>query len=86
MLKVEVTTELVGPAARLDNNEPVSLGLEYDVYLEPATPPLAAAGVYFELPLPADDVNKRSTAAIVAADEATIGKEEPLTRLVIGGA
>ena len=85
MLKVEVTTELVGPAARLDNNEPVSLGLEYDVYLEPATL-LAAAGVYFELPLPADDVNKRSTAAIVAADEATIGKEEPLTRLVIGGA
>ena len=85
MLKVEVTTELVGPAARLDNNEPVSLGLEYDVYLEPATP-AAAAGVYFELPLPADDVNKRSTAAIVAADEATIGKVEPLTRLVIGGA
>ena len=34
MLKVEVTTELVGPA-RLDNNEPVSLGLEYEVYLEP---------------------------------------------------
>ena len=47
---------------------------------------LEAEEVYFELPLPADDVNKRSTAAIVAADEATIGKEEPLTRLVIGGA
>ena len=88
MLKVEVTTELVGPA-RLDNNEPVSLGLEYEVYLEPVAAWWAIAEaeeVYFELPLPADDVNKRSTAAIVAADEATIGKVEPLTRLVIGGA